>query len=251
MQRKLGKLAPRHDARTYRLTPILNGRLIPIPASCDWSKGISYDMNGNDQYGDCADAARAAMVLTWTSRAQAPMRLTLAQVLADYAATTRPPFDPKTGANDNGTVLLDLLNHWCRDGLSRPGQTADYLTAYGALTPTDHDSVRRAIYALGGVYLGIQVPNYLMTLAGDWTYQPNADWSLAGGHCIAAVGFDDFGPRIFTWGGTRRMEWRLWDKIVDEAYGLVSKENWTNIPGLSPNGEALDALVAEMRASAA
>ena len=47
------------------------------------------------------------------------------------------------------------------------------------------------------------------------------------------------------------MEWRLWDKIVDEAYGLVSKENWTNIPGLSPNGEALDALVAEMRASAA
>ncbi|WP_255376442.1 hypothetical protein [Acetobacter sp. DsW_063] len=31
----------------------------------------------------------------------------------------------------------------------------------------------------------------------------------------------------------------------------VLRQNWTGINGASPNGEALDALVAEMRASAA
>jgi hypothetical protein len=247
MSYKFGKLPARHDPRTYRLGPVLAARLVGVPATCDWSAGLRYDMNGNDRFGDCAWAARAAMVLTWTARAQAPERLTETQVLADYAQATG--FDPVTGADDNGTILLDALNLWRRDGFARPGQTRDYLTAFGALAPTDHDAIRRAIHALGGAYVGIQVPRYLMSEGGDWAFDPAADWTPVGGHCVAALGYDAFGPRIMTWGGTRRMAWALWDRVVDEAYGLVSRLDDLTIHGVSPLGENMDALVAEMRAA--
>lgn len=243
MQKKLGKLPPRHDARTYKLTAPLKRPDIAVPETCDWSKGIIYDMSGNDKYGDCAFATRTAVLLTWTSLAQAPIRLPLSQTLDDYAKATG--FNPQTGANDNGTILLDALNMWRRSGFNRNGPTLDYLTAYGIIDHKDHEAVKRAIYVLGGVYLGITVPQYLMTTDGDWAYEPDADWAIVGGHCIAALGYDAFGPRIFTWGSTRRMSWQLWDAIVDEAYGLVSLEDQMTVHGKTTLGMDLQALIAE------
>lgn len=242
---KLGKLPPKHDPRTYKLTAPIKQTQITPPAEWDWSKGIHYDMAANDRYGDCAFASRTAMLLTWTSLAQAPIRLTAPETLEDYAQCTG--FDPQTGANDNGTILLDALNMWRNKGFNRHGQTRDYLTAYATLDHKDHDAIRCSIYALGGVYLGIQVPQYLMATEGDWAYEPDADWTVVGGHCIAALGYDAFGPRIFSWGGTRRMSWELWDVIVDEAYGLLSRENWLNRQARNPIGLGIDALECEIK----
>lgn len=243
--KKLGKLPAKRDIRTYKLTaPISRGR-IQAPPTWNWGVGIRYDMNGNDQYGDCAFATRTALLLTWTTHAQAPIRLTEAQTLADYAKATG--FNPETGANDNGTVLLDALNMWRREGFNRNGQTDDYLTCYGLVDHKDHDAVKRAIYTLGGLYLGIQVPKYIMDLSGDWNYEPTADWTNVGGHCIAAVGYTDYGPIIYTWGATRRMSWQLWDTIVDECYGLVSLQDQVGINGRSPLGLDIKALVSELR----
>lgn len=244
-EKKLGKLPPRHDHRTYKLTAPIKRPDIAIPETCDWSRGIRYDMNGNDRYGDCAFASRSALLLTWTALAQAPIRLTETETLQDYAQATG--FNPETEANDNGTILLDALNMWRREGFNRHGQTRDYLTAYGALEHKDHDAVRRAIYVLGGVYLGIRVPKYLMEIEGDWVYIHDADWTFVGGHCIAALGFDAFGPRIFTWSSTRRMSWELWDAIVDEAYGLVSLEDQMTIHGKNNIGLDLTDLINEVR----
>ena len=245
IEKKLGKLPARHDARTYKLTAPIKRPDISVPAEWDWSKGIRYDMSGNNIYGCCAFASRTAMLLTWTTLAQGPIRLNTAETLADYAQATG--FNPKTGANDNGTILLDALNMWRREGFNRDTQTRDYLTAYAAIDHKDHDAVRRAIYVLGGVYLGIQVPKYLMELEGDWAYEPGADWTLVGGHCIAALGYDSFGPRIFTWGSTRRMSWELWDAIVDEAYGLISREDWLTRHGKTTIGLDVDELIEESK----
>ncbi|MDG6095544.1 hypothetical protein LOC54_10615 [Acetobacter sp. AN02] len=46
------------------------------------------------------------------------------------------------------------------------------------------------------------------------------------------------------------MSWGFWKRFGDEAWALVSRQHWTGISNASPNGEALDALVAQMRASA-
>ena len=43
------------------------------------------------------------------------------------------------------------------------------------------------------------------------------------------------------------MSWELWDVIVDEAYGLLSRENWLNRQALNPIGLDIDALECEIK----
>ncbi|MFT8480328.1 hypothetical protein [Gluconobacter oxydans] len=131
MTYRLGKRAPKHDPRTYRLGRVLAVRLPDVPAERNWSQNVPYQMWGNDRYGCCAFAAHAALVATWTKAAQGLVILSTDQVLANYAAVTG--FDPATGTNDDGTVLLDELNAWRQTGFQRPGQTLDYLTAFGCV----------------------------------------------------------------------------------------------------------------------
>lgn len=57
---KLGKLPVKHDIRTYRLTSPIKRAEITVPAEWDWSKGIHYDISGNDRWGDCGFATRTA-----------------------------------------------------------------------------------------------------------------------------------------------------------------------------------------------
>ena len=247
--RRLGKRAPKHDPRTYRLGRVLAVRLPAVPAECDWSQTVPYQMWGNDRFGCCAFAAHAALVATWTKAAQGLVMLSTEIVLANYAALTG--FDPATGANDDGTVLLDELNAWRRDGLLRPGQTRDYLTAYGSISPMDVVGICRAIAYLGGVLAGVQVPNGFLSLAlGEtWDWDAISDHTPAGGHAIALVGYNPDGLFFNTWGARTFMPWATFTRIADEAYGLLSRENWLGVPGTAPTGEDFDALLAEVRAA--
>lgn len=249
--RALGLLPARHDARTYSLRPVLSSRLPDPPTVADWSLNVPYRMWRNDTLGDCAFAAHAALVSTWTKASQGVVVLTDDEVVANYAAVTG--YDPAAGANDDGTVLLNMLQFWRRVGLSRPGQTLDYLTAYGSISPQDIPSIKRAIAYLGGVLAGIQVPRGFMTLpfgnSWDITKLSGIDLEPVGGHAIAVTGYSPYGVFFNTWGNRTFMTWRTFSVIADEAYGLLSRENWLGIPGTSPKGEDFDALVAELRAA--
>ncbi|WP_342630083.1 hypothetical protein AAC691_10950 [Nguyenibacter vanlangensis] len=247
LTRKFGKCPPRRDPRTSRLSPSLAAWLPAVPDSVAWSRHVTYAMWGNDRYGDCAFAAMAALIGTWTKNAQAEVLLTTTMCLENYAACTG--FDPATGANDDGTVLLDALERWRRAGYARPGQTRDYLTAFGTIDLHDHDGLRRAVAYLGGVYAGIQVPAYLMRADGDWRRDDGGDQTILGGHCIAIVGYEPGWWHVFTWGGVRRMAVDLWDAIADEAYGLISRQNWLAVDGRTPRGEDVAALLQEMQAA--
>ncbi|EHH68354.1 C1 family peptidase [Gluconobacter morbifer] len=226
--RCLGKRPPRHDPRTYRLAPLLAEKLPAIPASKDWSAGVPYQMWGNDRYGCCAFAAYAALVATWTQAAQALVVLATTTVLTAYADVTG--FDPATGANDNGTVLLDELNYWRRTGLPRPGQTLDVLTAYGSIPPSDEDGLKRAICYLGGVLAGVVMPKGFLSLGLGETWDLDRlsgdELTPAGGHAIALVGYTVEGVFFNTWGTRTFMPWSTFAAIADEAYGLLSRENW-------------------------
>lgn len=252
MRMKLGKLPARHDARTYRMAAPLAAALPVVPPSVNWAPDVQWPAWENDRYGCCTQVGVASAIRTWTGAAQAPVLLDDGQVLRNYASATSPPFDPTTGANDNGAVELDVLNKWRVDGFERPGQTRDYLTAYGSIAPTDVQGIRRAIAFLGGVYIGLSLPEWACVVGcGDWVFNPQRDNSIAGGHCVWLHGYDADWLYLNTWGEQKRMSWGFLRQFCDEAYGLVSRQNWTGISGLSPNGEALDALAAEMRASAA
>ena len=246
--RCLGKRAPKHDPRTYRLGRVLAVRLPAVPAARDWSQNVPYQMWGNDRFGCCAFAAHAALVATWTKAAQSLVMLSTETVLANYAALTG--FNAETGY-DPGTILLDELNAWRRNGLLRPGQTRDYLTAYGSIVPTDVVGIRRAIAYLGGVLAGVQVPQGFLDLGlGEtWDWDAISDHAPAGGHAIALVGYNPEGVFFNTWGTRTFMPWDTFTRIADEAYGLLSRENWLGIPGTAPTGEDFEALLAEVRAA--
>lgn len=252
MTLKLGKGAVKHDARTYKLGPVLAVRLPDVPASKDWSRDVPYQMWGNDRFGCCAFAAYAALTATWTKAAQALVLLTTTTVLSAYAEVTG--FNPLTGANDNGTILLDQLNHWRIAGLPRPGQPErDYLTAFGSIAPTDVQGIKRAIAYLGGVLAGVQVPRGFMNLGLGETWDlsklSGPDLEPEGGHAIALTGYTAGGVFFNTWGTRTFMPWATFTQIADEAYGLLSRQNWLGIRGFSPNGEEFDSLLAEMRAA--
>ncbi|MEW9274424.1 hypothetical protein [Gluconobacter oxydans] len=247
--RYLGKKDPKHDPRTYHLGRVLAVRLPAVPAERDWSQNVPYQMWGNDRFGCCAFAAHAALVATWTKAAQGLVMLSTETVLQNYALVTG--FVPATGANDDGTILLDELNAWRREGLHRPGQTLDYLTAYGAIVPTEVQSIKRGIAFLGGVLAGVQVPQGFLDLPlGEaWDWDAISDHTPAGGHAIALVGYNPDGVFFNTWGARTFMPWATFTRISDEAYGLLSRQNWLGVPGTAPTGEDFDALLAEVRAA--
>ncbi|NHN85822.1 hypothetical protein GOB93_14390 [Acetobacter musti] len=246
-KRKLGKLPARHDPRTYKLAEPLAARLPVIPASVNWAPNAQWPMWGNDRYGCCTQVSVASAIRTWTGAAQAPVLLSDDEVLQNYADESG--FDPATGANDNGGVELDVLNRWRREGYARPGQTRDYLTAFGYVNPKNNPQVQRAIAFLGGLYIGLSLPNYAVEGDGDWTVSPLADNSIAGGHAVWLHGYDADWLYLSTWGASRRMSYAFLATFCDEAYGLISRENWTGLTGVSPNKEDLAALVSEMQAS--
>ncbi|MBB3882603.1 C1 family peptidase, partial [Acetobacter oeni] len=237
-----------HDPRTYRLKAVLATALPVIPSKVNWAPSAQWPMWCNDKIGCCTQVSVASAIRTWTGAAQAPVMLTDPQVIDNYSAESGyVPGEPST---DEGGVELDVLNRWRIEGYERPGQTRDYLTAFGYVDPKNNPQVQRAIAFLGGLYIGLSLPNYACAVGDfDWIINPLADNSIAGGHAVFIHGYDADWLYLNTWGAPRRMSYAFFQKYCDEAYGLVSRQNWTGITGVSPDGEVLDGLVAEMQAS--
>jgi len=248
MNRKLGKLPPRHDPRTFRLESSLGTRLITPPPAINWAADVAWPVWCNDTLGCCTQVSVASAIRCWTLAAQAQTLLSDEQVIRNYSAASG--YIPGNPATDQGGIELDVLNRWVREGYERPGQPGhDYLTAFGSVPPTDRSAVRRAIAALGGLYIGVQIPNYIMQTSGDWICQPTANQTIAGGHAVWIHGYDPDWLHFNTWGECRRMSWGWFEQFCDEAYGLLSRQNWLTIRGMSPQNEDMDALIAEMRAA--
>ncbi|AQS88292.1 hypothetical protein AA101099_1753 [Neoasaia chiangmaiensis NBRC 101099] len=246
--RKLGKRPARHDARTFRLGAPLAARLIVPPTAVNWAPNDVWPVWCNDTIGCCTQVSVASAIRTWTGAAQAPVLLSDAQVIDNYSAASG--YVPGQAQTDQGGIELDVLNRWIREGYARPGQPGrDYLTAFGVVDVRDRQSVMRAIAALGGLYIGVQIPNYIMQTGGDWALNAAGDQTVVGGHAIWLHGYDSDWLHFNTWGERKRMSWDWLTTYCDEAYGLVSRQNWLGINALSPNAEDVDALVAEMRAA--
>ncbi|OUJ12309.1 hypothetical protein [Acetobacter sp. DsW_063] len=247
--RKLGKLPARHDLRTFRMVEPLAAALPVPPLSANWATDVSWPMWANDRYGCCTQVGVASAIRTWTGAAQAPVLLSESQVLENYGAESG--FNPDIPSTDRGAVEVDVLERWRVEGYARPGQTRDYLTAYGIVNPQDVAAAQRSIAFLGGLYIGLSLPEWACVVGcGDWDYTPDRNNAIAGGHCVWLHGYDADWFYLNTWGEQKRMSHAFMRQFCDEAYGLVSRQNWVCVDGVSPNGEALDALVNEMQTAA-
>jgi hypothetical protein len=238
----------KRDPRTLRFEDFHKAdRAITAPTSKYWGNGIPWGMLGNDQYGDCAEAAGMHGAQLWRDRAgfsKAALVPTAAQTLAAYSAITG--FNPNNPNSDNGTVLTDALNYWRKTGFD--GVQID---AYASVTPKNTLDAKGAVADFGGLYIGVELPLTAQDqFPGTWSVVPGAGSAARswGGHCIYVTGYDAHGLYAVTWGAIQAMTWDWFETYCDEAYACLSK-SWLEKCGKSPSGMAwgqLDAALANL-----
>ena len=247
MNRKLGKKSARHDARTLMLSAYVDGALPPPPTTVDWSKAVPrWPMFKNDSIGDCTCAAAGHIVQGWTGNARQLVTVTDAAVLEMYSAITG--FDPANpDATDNGAVCLDVLKFWRKIGIRWPGGALDALGAFAYCNPKNTTLVKDAVYLMGGLYCGVQLPISAQNQR-VWDVVPHSSDNIPGswgGHCINIIGYDPRYLTCVTWGALLKMTWAFWQTYCDEAYALFDSD-WIGTAGKAPNGIDIAALKADL-----
>ncbi len=103
---KLGKRAPKHDARIPMLAAY-TAALPSAPASVDWSDGIeSWGVMRNDTLGDCTCAAVGHAIQVWTKNVGQERTLSDNAVVALYSEVSG--FSPSNPSSDQGAVETDV-----------------------------------------------------------------------------------------------------------------------------------------------
>jgi hypothetical protein len=220
----LGKLPHKADPRTLQFAKYISLAAVPTaPETLDYSQHVrDWPMYGNDAIGDCTCAAAGHMVEVWTalnSPALRPVKVTQASIIKTYTAVSG--YSPRTGANDNGAVELDVLNYWRKTGLTK----AHKLWAFAQVDPQNRDHVMLATYLFGGVYIGVALPDTAQAQTGpDKVWDVGGQPGTWGGHAVNIVAYDAAGLTCATWGCLQRMTWAFWHTYVDEAWALLPIE---------------------------
>ena len=164
---------------------------------------------GNDKYGDCTCAAALKMQAIFDCATGREWRMpTLDDALWLYSQVTNPPFDPTTGANDNGTDLQTVLTFWQSHGLYRDGHGK--IKAAYAVDATNKAEVIAALNQYGILYAGGDLAS-----GGSWEKitATGFTWSMDGppdrnaGHCTWFSGHNEPSAFISTWGMEGSVPW--------------------------------------------
>jgi hypothetical protein len=197
---------------------------ISVPPVVDYLFAVSsFPMFGNDRIGDCTAAAAAHLREVWTAYGQkGPAAITTdADVFKFYELCGGyNPADPST---DQGAVMQDCLDVWRKTGLA-----GDKILAFFQIDPTNLAEVKAALYMFGGVYVGVNFPKSAMTQFNNgqpWTYDPSADNTIDGGHCVHLGAVDANGlMKVTTWGRTQVVTADWWARFTEECWGAASQD---------------------------
>lgn len=245
------KLQPaRHDPRTLKLSRY-KLPAVQAPTACDYSDAVAdWLMFKNDSLGNCAIVGPAHQEMGWTFLSDVPdFTPTLQQVLDEYTAVSG--FNQATGANDNGCVLLDVMNRWNKVGLFG-GRKID---GFVGVTPSNHEMVAMGIYLFGSLTVGLRLPLAAQTqdiwtapsrfhrrrMRGQWA--PDS-W---GGHCVELCAYDAEGVTAITWGAKKKILWDFIDLYCDEGYNPLSPDWMNKASGDAPNKIAYAQLTADLQ----
>ena len=215
----------------------------PPPASVDYSAKAAAaiaQMYLNDQLGDCVIAGKMHQLGIWSgNETGVPVLATDAEVKKQYRAICGP--------GDNGCNITDVLDYFKSSGLTAGGATYK-IDGYVSVDWTNKTLVQAAIFLFGSLTVGLNLPNDWLNTAdgGIWDV---TDSPIVGGHDVCAVGYDDTGVTICTWGGKRTITWaafadRRW---VEELYAQLAPL-WYENADLAPSGFDAEALEADLAA---
>jgi hypothetical protein len=247
---KLGCLPPKQDSRTLRFARYVTSQLPKPPALTKWAGKTQppWHMYLNDRIGDCTCASAGHAIQVWTANATKEVEITDQDVLQAYMAISG--YDPNTGANDNGAVVIDLMNYWRHLGIG-----GRKIEAYAAVHPQSPLEVEEAIYYFGGCYIGIALPMAAQQQQGVWSVPRRIPWMQQyawrpgtwGGHAVFVYDYDR-SKQLFkftTWGSEMACTYRFFVSYVMEAYAILTPD-WFDASNQAPNGFDLAALRADL-----
>lgn len=240
--KKLGRKAVVTDSRTLRLSRYFTATLLPPPPARDWTRGEkSWGEMLNDQLGDCTCAGLGHAIQIWTANASRETTVTDEDVLGAYKSWCGYDGTPAT---DQGGIELEVLKSFKAQGFA-----GHSLTAFASVLPANKLHVQQAINLFTGLYIGMDIPAYIMPDSGEippvWDLAPKLDNTSIGGHCVYVTGYDANTVSFISWGTNWKMTWSWWAEFVDEAYALISKDQIERT-GVSPLGFSLEDLETDL-----
>ena len=245
---KLGKKPATRDSRDLcfaQYQTVSTVKFPPLPPKFGHEDLIKvWGMLGNDTVGDCAFAAGAHVSMEQTACGGHPASFDTKGVLSDYSAVTG--YNPNDPASDQGTNVRDLLNYWRKVGLVDSTGKRHKIGGYVSIEPGRTTHILEALYLLGPVVTGIQMPD-----SAQEQFNEDKVWSVAagaqieGGHCVPLVAQRTH-LECVTWGKIQPMTSRFFDAYCDEVWCVISEEMLVN--GKSIEGFNLAQLQADMKA---
>lgn len=203
-----------------------------IPATCDWSQTSPHVLKRmylNDRYGICVLSSRYHQIGFMTgSDAKAPgLEGTDAECYAAYQSAC--------GRGDNGCNMSAVNQYQQRVGLEVAGRVHKSRGS-ASVDHTNKELVKAAIYAGGGINIGMNLPNAWYQSA-DGSVWDVTNTGIVGGHEVQGYGYNEKGVLISTWGGSRTITWAAFQssRWVDEVYVTLTPD-WYGEDKLAPNG---------------
>ena len=183
------------------------------------------NMLGNDRHGCCTCAAVLHLQVIFDCAAGRTWREpSVADCLWLYSQTTNPPFDPSTGANDDGAEMQTVLEFWRTNGAYSDG--TGKIRSWSAVDPADTHAVNDALETNGNLYAGADLPDEWLKVANGGTWglagEPNPDY----GHCTAMYGKNLNGLFDNSWGFALTVTW----PALAKYFGGESGELFTVVP---------------------
>lgn len=225
--RRLGKAKPHPDKPRLKLAPFLTGVVPPKPTMADhFSKVPAFGLYKNNLWGICGPTAvansRRLITVYLNGTMVAP---TQNDVNSLYTRSTDPPFNPTTGANDNGVVVQDMLAEVVKNGIG--GTKA---LGFAEVDHTNIDEMMQAIAIFGFLIIGVdlETAQQEQTDRHLWDYVKSDEW---GGHAILGGRYkddpNDANDRTggVTWAELVDLTDNFIDQQLDEAWVVIWPEH--------------------------
>lgn len=231
---KYGRLPAKFPGALRDLTYYVAGSLPAAPAEVAVPNFPNWGILGNQDYGDCGVAGlQHGLEAAATDTGESEKWASEKQVV-DY-------YMKYTGGQDSGVVLSDFLAYARKNGF-----LGHKVNAYAPVAVHDVPTLQFAINAYDFCYTGITVTQAMEDAFGKgqpWT-TTTAKGEVLGGHCVPAIGYDETGLTVVTWGEPQVITWSAWHRISSEAWAIVSGEVASK--GADGHGINLAALQADL-----
>lgn len=241
---KLGRLRPRARPQVLAFGRYFDpAAATPPPAKVDYSPKAMAALRRmylNDTYGDCVIAGKMHQLGLWSGNDSDSGGVILAtdqEVARQYFAICGP--------GDNGCYIPHVLNVMKERGLVAGGKSYT-IDGYVSVNWTNRLEVQVAIYLFGSLTLGINLPA-AWARGGDGSTWDATNTQIIGGHDVCAVGYDERGVQIATWGGLRTITWRAFTSTrwLEECYAQLAPA-WYGNDKLAPSGVDAAALANDL-----